>query len=41
VLWRELAARRVVAKRPFVGNATHLLFESPTDVPEDTVLDGR
>ena len=46
-LYRELRSRDVEAKRPFVGNAMwvtevvdpdgyHLLFESPTDVPEDT-----
>jgi lactoylglutathione lyase len=46
-IYRELKARGVVAKRPFVGNSMwvtevtdpdgyHLLFESPTDVAEET-----
>lgn len=46
-IYRELKARGVDAKRPFVGNAMwvtevsdpdgyHLLFESPTDVAEET-----
>jgi lactoylglutathione lyase len=48
-LWREFVSRGVTAKRPFVGNGMwvtevsdpdgyHLCFESPTDVPEETVL---
>jgi len=49
-LFREFKARGVDAKRPFVGNAMWVTsttdpdgyrveFESPTDVPEETVLD--
>ena len=45
--YREIRSRGVTAKRPFVGNAMwvtevtdpdgyHLLFESPTDVAEET-----
>jgi lactoylglutathione lyase len=48
-LWRELVARGIDARRPFVGNGMwvtdvtdpdgyHLLFESETDTPEETVL---
>jgi|SRR5688572_5304565 len=48
-LWREFVSRGVPAKRPFVRNGLwmteiidpdgyKLFFESPTDVPEDTVL---
>ena len=48
-LYREITSRGVEAKRPFVGNAMwvtevsdpdgyRLFFESPTDVPEETVL---
>jgi lactoylglutathione lyase len=48
-LWREFASRGLPAKRPFVGNGMwvteisdpdgyHLLFESPTDAPEETIL---
>jgi lactoylglutathione lyase len=52
-LWRDLVARGVAAKRPFVGNRMwvtqitdpdeyDLLFESPTDAPEESVLpDGQ
>lgn len=47
-IYRELVARGVSAGRPFVGNGMwvtavkdpdgyHLYFESPTDVPEETV----
>ena len=50
MLWREFVARGVTAARPFVGNnmwvtglkdpnGYQLYFESPTDVPEDTVLE--
>ena len=50
-LYHEFTARGVAAKRPFVGNGLwvtsvsdpngyHLDFESPTDVPEDTVYSG-
>ena len=46
-VYRDLLSRGVAAKRPFVGNAMwvteladpdgyRLVFESPTDVPEDT-----
>lgn len=46
-IYREFTARRIRAKRPFVGNhmwvtsvsdpdGYKLFFESPTDVPEDT-----
>jgi lactoylglutathione lyase len=48
-LWREFVARGLPAKRPFVGNRMwvtqvsdpngyDLLFESPTDAPEESVL---
>lgn len=48
-LWRDFLSRGIAAKRPFVGNRMwvtevadpdgyHLLFESPTDAPEETVL---
>jgi len=48
-LWREFVSRGLAAKRPFVGNGLwvteihdpdgyKLYFESPTDVPEDTIL---
>ncbi len=52
-LWRELVSRGVTAKRPFVGHGMwvtevsdpdgyQLLFESPTDEPEETILpEGR
>jgi len=47
-IYHEITARGVPADRPFVGNALwvtavrdpdgyHLYFESPTDVPEETV----
>lgn len=50
-IYHELIARGVAAKRPFVGNGLwvtsvrdpdgyQLDFESPTDVPEDTVYSG-
>jgi hypothetical protein len=49
-LWREFVSRGIAAKRPFVGNGLwvtevsdpdgyKLFFQSPTDVPEDTVLE--
>jgi lactoylglutathione lyase len=48
-IYRELRARGVEAKRPFVGNGMWvtevsdpdgyaLFFESPTDVPEETIF---
>jgi catechol 2,3-dioxygenase-like lactoylglutathione lyase family enzyme len=48
-LWRDFVARGLAAKRPFVGNGMwvtelsdpdgyHLLFESPTDAPDETIL---
>jgi lactoylglutathione lyase len=48
-LWREFTSRGLAAKRPYVGNAMWvteiadpdgycLLFESPTDAPEESVL---
>ncbi len=48
-IYREITARGIAAKRPFVGNGMwvtevadpdgyKLFFESKTDVPEDTVL---
>jgi lactoylglutathione lyase len=48
-LWREFTARGIAAGRPFVGNGLwvtelsdpdgyHLLFESPTDAPEETIF---
>jgi catechol 2,3-dioxygenase-like lactoylglutathione lyase family enzyme len=48
-LWRDFVARGVSTKRPFVGNGMwvtelsdpngyDLLFESPTEEPEETVL---
>jgi lactoylglutathione lyase len=48
-LWRDFTSRGISAGRPYVGNAMwvtelsdpdgyHLLFESPTDAPEETVL---
>jgi lactoylglutathione lyase len=48
-LWREFLSRGVSASRPFIGNAMWvtqisdpdgyvLVFESPTDAPEETVL---
>jgi predicted lactoylglutathione lyase len=48
-LWREFTSRGIAAERPFVGNGLwvtqvsdldgyQLLFESPTDVPEETVF---
>ena len=51
-LYREFKSRGVDAKRPFVGNAMwvtsvtdpdgyRLEFESPTDVPEETVFDSN
>jgi lactoylglutathione lyase len=47
-LWREFTSRGVTAGRPFVGNGLwvteladpdgyHLLFESPTDAPAESV----
>jgi hypothetical protein len=47
-LWREFVSRGLSAKRPFVGNGLwvteiadpdgyKLYFESPTDIPEETV----
>jgi lactoylglutathione lyase len=50
-LYHEFKARGVEAKRPFVGNnmwvtglvdpdGYKLFFESPTDVPEDSVYEG-
>ena len=50
--YREAVERHVAAKRPFVGNSMwitaiadpdgyQLLFESPTDVPEETEWDSR
>jgi hypothetical protein len=47
-IYHEIIARGVAARRPFVGNGPwvtsvedpdgyHLDFESPTDVPEDTI----
>jgi catechol 2,3-dioxygenase-like lactoylglutathione lyase family enzyme len=49
-IYRDFKSRGIEAKRPFVGNAMwvtsvsdpdgyELYFESPTDVPEETVLD--
>jgi len=51
-IYRDITARGVQAKRPFVGNAMwvvgvtdpdgyKLYFESPTDVPEETELSGQ
>lgn len=48
-IYREVTARGIAASRPFVGNAMWVTsltdpdgyridFESPTDVPEETVL---
>lgn len=50
-IYRDLVARGVTATRPFVGNGLWVTtvfdpdgyridFESPTDVPEETVYDG-
>jgi ketosteroid isomerase-like protein/catechol 2,3-dioxygenase-like lactoylglutathione lyase family enzyme len=50
--YREVVERHVAAKRPFVGNSMwvtaiadpdgyQLLFESPTDAPEETEWDSR
>ena len=50
-IYHEITARGITAQRPFVGNGLwvtsmkdpdgyHLDFESPTDVPEDTVYEG-
>lgn len=50
-IYHEVIARGVAARRPFLGNGLwvtsmrdpdgyHLDFESPTDVPEDTVYSG-
>ena len=50
-IYHDVIARGVAAKRPFVGNGLwvtsvqdpdgyRLDFESPTDVPEDTVYSG-
>ena len=50
-IYHELVARGIAARRPFVGNGLwvtsvwdpddyHLDFESPTDVPEETVYSG-
>ena len=51
-IYREVTARGVAASRPFVGNGLwvtsvqdpdgyRLDFESPTDVPEETVYSGE
>jgi len=51
MIYRELTSRGVDASRPFVGNGMwvtqvsdpdgyNLFFESPTDVPEETVFSG-
>jgi hypothetical protein len=51
-IYREISARGVEAKRPFVGNAMwvtsvsdpdgyQLYFESPTDEPEETIYSGN
>jgi lactoylglutathione lyase len=48
-LWRDFVSRGLAAKRPFVGNGMwvtevsdpdgyDLYFESPTDVPEETIF---
>lgn len=48
-LWRDFVSRGLSAKRPFVGNGMwvtgvrdpdgyELYFESPTDVPEETIF---
>lgn len=48
-LWRDFTSRGISARRPFVGNGMwvtqvsdpdgyHLLFESETDAPEETIL---
>ena len=48
-LWRDFVARGLEAKRPVVGNGMwvtelsdptgyRLLFESPTDEPEETIF---
>jgi hypothetical protein len=50
-IYKELVERKVDAKRPFVGNGLwvtsvtdpdgySLDFESPTDVPEETLYSG-
>lgn len=50
-LYRELTARGLAPRRPFVGNGMwvvelrdpdgyHLVFESPTDAPEESVYSG-
>ena len=50
-IYHELVARGIAATRPFVGNGLwvtsvldpddyHLDFESPTDVPEETIYSG-
>ena len=50
-IYHDVIAKGVAAKRPFVGNGLwvtsvqdpdgyRLDFESPTDVPEDTVYSG-
>lgn len=49
-IYREITARGIEASRPFVGNAMwvtsvsdpdgyKIFFESPTDAPEETMLD--
>ena len=51
-IWRDVTARGITASRPHVGNAMwmtelsdpdgyHLLFESPTDVADETVFAGE
>ena len=51
-IYRELRSRGIAAQRPFVGNGLwvtsvtdpdgyQLHFESPTDVPEETVFSGN
>ena len=51
-IYRELISRGIAAQRPFVGNGLwvtsvldpdgyRLDFESPTDVPEDTIYSGK
>jgi len=50
-IYREITARGIVAKRPFVGNRLwvtgvvdpdgyKLFFESPTDAPEESEWNG-
>ena len=51
-IYREVTARGIQASRPFVGNGMwvtsltdpdgyHIMFESPTDAPEETEYSGR